>query len=104
MRLIKIIFFFFSIFLPALSIVNLKVVPAHQYILQKQDIDQLKSEIEHDINIEIDKLEENWATKQRMRERSAGQWNLHGAPIFLPKQYSPTLSSKYLGKYFIESS
>ena len=56
MRLIIIISDFFSKLPPALSIVNLKVVPSHQYILQKQDIDQLKSEIEHELNIEIDKL------------------------------------------------
>ena len=76
--------------------VNLKIVPSHQFSLQKQDIDGLKNEIEHDINKEINKLEENWATKERMRERSSGIWNLHGAPIFLPKQYAPYAASQTL--------
>lgn len=78
------------------AVVNLKIVPSHQFELQKQDIDGLKNEIEHDITKEINKLEENWAAKERMRERSSGVWNLHGAPIFLPKQYAPYSSSQVL--------
>jgi len=76
--------------------VNLKIVPSHQFVLQKQDIDGLKNEIEHDINKEINKMEENWASKERMRERSSGVWNLHGAPVFLPKQYAPYAASQAL--------
>ena len=87
------LFFFLS---TVKSSVNLKIVPSHQFILQKQDIDGLKNEIEHDINKEINKLEENWASKERMRERSSGVWNLHGAPIFLPKQYAPYAASQAL--------
>lgn len=94
-----IVLFFYSIFLLlglTNGVVNLKIVPSHQFELQKQDIDGLKKEIEHDINQEINKLEENWATKERMRERSSGIWNLHGAPIFLPKQYAPYSASQTL--------
>lgn len=99
MKFFKLIFFFsLSIcFFPHVkAVVNLKIVPSHQFELQKQDIDGLKNEIEHDINKEINKLEENWAAKERMRERSSGVWNLHGAPIFLPKQYAPYSASQVL--------
>jgi len=88
---------FMSFFLfPMQTAVNLKIVPSHQFVLQKQDIDGLKNEIEHDINKEINKMEENWASKERMRERSSGVWNLHGAPVFLPKQYAPYAASQAL--------
>lgn len=95
------IFLIFLVFflVPTNTSVNLKIVPSHQFSLQRQDIDGLKNEIEHDINKELNKLEENWGAKERMRQRSSGVWNLHGAPIFLPKQYAPYSASQTLKNF-----
>jgi hypothetical protein len=78
--------------------INLKVVPQSHLVLQQQDIDRLRMEIEHDINKEISNLEESWAAKQRQKEKSAAAWNLHGAPVFIPHQYSSSYLQNQVAK------
>lgn len=56
--------------------INIKVVPAKTNKLTLDDLDEIKMEVLHDMNIQLKDLEDEMAEKERMKEKTSSTWSL----------------------------
>jgi len=56
--------------------INIKVVPAKLNKLTLDDLDEIKMEVLHDMNIQLNDLEDEMAEKERLKEKTSTTWSL----------------------------
>ena len=65
--------------------INIKIEPSKYNRLTLDDLDQVKMEILHDMNIHIKNIEDEMLENQRLSDKTASSWSQMGAPVYIPQ-------------------
>ena len=65
--------------------INIKIEPSKYNRLTLDDLDQVKMEILHDMNIHIKNIEDEMIENQRLSDKTTSSWSQMGAPVYIPQ-------------------
>ena len=56
--------------------INIKVIPSKNNKLTIDDLDEIRMEVLHDMNVQLRDLEDEMADKERLKEKTSSTWSI----------------------------